>query len=409
MKNETQRLVSALRCGVDLAEWKRADLTCQKLFEQARVPEAPADLPFNVLQAHTLYQKLFGTIDAFVRDKRLLVSSYGPLATFPIHALVTSTPNPHGNQPRYRDVAWLGKRQASSVLPSVAGLISRQRKFEKKMGGNSYGGFGNPLLDGDIEDELQRFAAARAQRRQRCDFPPETERLKSIAKVQKNLTSVLRGGQSDITGINSLPPLPDTADEICTAAMVFGKDNSIVNIGGNFNEARLRELDRSGEMRKFSVLHFATHGLMAYDTEKIVGTRGEPALVLTPPKSPSESDDGLLTASEISSMRLAARWVVLSACNTVAAEQGETEVLSGLAKAFFFAGVQSLLASHWAVDSFASKLLVTDMLSKQLVLDRGARAQALRGAMLRLINRADQAASHPATWAPFVVVESGAK
>ena len=60
---------------------------------------------------------------------------------------------------------------------------------------------------------------------------------------------------------------------------------------------------------------------------------------MTPPETPSEEDDGLLTGSDVVALKLDADWVVLSACNTAApgAETG-TEALSGLARAFFYAG-----------------------------------------------------------------------
>ena len=56
----------------------------------------------------------------------------------------------------------------------------------------------------------------------------------------------------------------------------------------------------------------------------------------------SELDDGLLTAGEISQLKLDADWVVLSACNTAAADGTPgAEGLSGLAQAFFYARARS--------------------------------------------------------------------
>jgi len=73
----------------------------------------------------------------------------------------------------------------------------------------------------------------------------------------------------------------------------------------------------------------------------------EPALVLTPPAKASPDDDGLLTASKIATLKLNADWVVLSACNTAAGDgTREAGGLSGLAKAFFYAGARSILVSH---------------------------------------------------------------
>jgi hypothetical protein len=56
------------------------------------------------------------------------------------------------------------------------------------------------------------------------------------------------------------------------------------------------------------------------------------------PRQPTELDDGLLTASEVAEPKLNADWVVLSACNTAAADKPGAEALSGLTRAFFHAG-----------------------------------------------------------------------
>ena len=95
-------------------------------------------------------------------------------------------------------------------------------------------------------------------------------------------------------------------------------------------------------LNNYRVIQFATHGLVAGDLSGLA----EPALVLTPPRVPTEADDGLLTASEIAALRLNADWVVLSACNTAAGTGQGAEALSGLARAFFYAGARALLVSH---------------------------------------------------------------
>jgi CHAT domain-containing protein len=75
---------------------------------------------------------------------------------------------------------------------------------------------------------------------------------------------------------------------------------------------------------------------------------GEPSLALTLPAKPTELDDGLLTASEVPQLKLNADWVVLSACNTAAGDKPGAEALSGLARAFFYAGVAKRGRSHRA-------------------------------------------------------------
>ena len=65
-------------------------------------------------------------------------------------------------------------------------------------------------------------------------------------------------------------------------------------------------------------------------------------MVLSIPARPSEEDNGLLTASEVATLKLNADFVVLSACNTAAGDKPDAEALSGLARAFFYAGQDPL-------------------------------------------------------------------
>src|SRR5262249_13140819 len=156
----------------------------------------------------------------------------------------------------------------------------------------------------------------------------------------------------------------------------------------------------TGVLAQARIVHFATHGLLAGETEMLAANKTEAALILTPPKAATEEDDGLLTASEVAQLKLDADWVVLSACNTAAGDTDKpgAEALSGLARAFFYAGARALLVSHWAVNSDATVKLITKAFD-ELKSDRGAgRAEALRRSMLALIDRGDGYA-HPANWA----------
>ena len=170
-----------------------------------------------------------------------------------------------------------------------------------------------------------------------------------------------------------------------------------------FTEEQMVAILREADLTRYRNLAFATHGLMAGDFKGLA----EPALVLTPPEKGSELDDGLLTAGEISQLKLDADWVILSACNTAAPDGTPgAEGLSGLTKAFFYAGARSLLVSHWAVSSDAAVALTTRMFDESA---KGApKAEALRRSMLALMARTDKPYfAHPAFWAPFVLVGEG--
>ena len=134
----------------------------------------------------------------------------------------------------------------------------------------------------------------------------------------------------------------------------------------------------------------------------------EPALVLTPPREGTATDDGLLTASEVAQLQLDANWVILSACNTAAGEKPGAEGLSGLAKAFFYAGARTLLVSHWPVWDDAAAALTTEMFGAIKKNTSIGRAEALRQSMLQLASsKTNSLYSHPIFWAPFVVVGEG--
>lgn len=194
-----------------------------------------------------------------------------------------------------------------------------------------------------------------------------------------------------------MPRLPETADELSRLATLLG-EGSDVAVRGDATEAGVR----GRSLADYRILAFATHGLVAGEFSGLA----EPGPVMSPPATPTGDDDGYLAASEIGGLDLSAEMVLLSACNTAASSgvQG-AEGLSGLSKAFFFAGAKSLLVSHWSVQSDAAVSLTTEMINARKSGAARSYPLALRASVLKLRReRSGEVERHPGFWGPFQVV-----
>ena len=111
-------------------------------------------------------------------------------------------------------------------------------------------------------------------------------------------------------------------------------------------------------------------------------------------------DDGLLRASDIFQLKLNADWVVLSACNTASSDGIGAEALSGLARAFFYAGARSLIVSHWEVNDAAAVKLMSALFSISSNNPALSHGEALQSAEIQLLSAArTDAEAHPRYWA----------
>jgi len=416
--------VATLRCGLDReglwswsqqeGRWLARGAHCHALWPEGLGATEP--LPFALGAAHELYAVLLQPLMDLMQAKNLIVVPSGPLTSLPFHVLVTDVPPvPDLQSPvAYHAAAWLALKLPITVLPSV-GSLQALRKLPPSEAKEPYLAFGNPLLDGVGDDERSKLARAK----QRCppDLDGPRQRVSAAARNIPGLGTLLRGGGIDLATLRAQAPLPETADELCAVAKALGalqREAQTVWLGARATEGNLKALSREGKLARYSVLHFATHGLLAGESESILKARAEPALILNPPRygatAPElEEDDGLLTASEVAQLDLDANWVVLSACNTAAGEKGDAEALSGLARAFFYAKARALLVSHWYVISDAAVKLTTGAFAALRTDPTIGRAEALRRSMAALIVGGRPEQAHPEYWAPFVLVGEGGR
>ena len=397
--------VGALRCGLDRSAWDGdGQSRCGRLLRVGpeKMPNGGAPLPFSLTVAHELYQALFGQIEDLVKGKHLFVVPSGPLTQLPFHALVTKPVAAVGQQ-ALQGAEWLARRHAISILPAVSSLRALRGYARASQASSPYIGFGNPLLLGPEGKDRKAWEQST------CDQADPVRDQTASRSVRAAIPRFFRSGLANVEVVRVQYPLPETASELCAVARSIGSPHSDVHLGERATEKAIKALSMQGALAHYRVVHFATHGLIAGETALLAASKAEPALILTPPSTASEEDDGLLTASEITGLKFDADWVILSACNTAAGGAQGAEALSGLARAFFYAGARALLVSHWAVYSDSTVKLITKAFD-QIKLDGGTgRAETLRQAMLALIDRGEPDEAHPAYWAPFVVVGEGAR
>lgn len=358
------------------------DETCRGL---ARIDKPCKAYDTDLEQAHRLYVDLLSPVERVIAGKRhLIVVPTGPLTGLPFHMLVTSPPPDAGKlADRFKKAQWLIRRQAVTVLPSVSSLKALRVLANEQRAPRPFIGIGDPVF---VKPKQKK--------------PQQTPGLET-----REFTTYFRGRLADVDRLSgAIPPLPDTADELRAVGKVLRARRSEIILGRKASERTVKSLNAEGRLKAYRVVHFATHGLVAGEIDGLA----EPALALSLPSKAAEIDDGLLTASEVARLKLNADWVVLSACNTAAGDKPGAEALSGLARSFFYSGARALLVSHWPVVSEAAVQLTTKTFAALKADPAIGRAEALRRAMLDLIDKGKPYQRHPSYWAPFIVVGEGA-
>jgi CHAT domain-containing protein/tetratricopeptide (TPR) repeat protein len=398
------REVAALRCGLDAAAWEdKGAAKCAGLLKITpdKAPKGNAPLPFDIARTHSLYKALFGQVEDLIGGKHLLIVPSGPLTQLPFQVLVTASPA-NGD---YRSAAWLAREHPITVLPAVSSLKALRRIGKPSAATKPLIGFGNPLLDGDPAERPWEVEWAKlARQKQTCPQTPWQHVAALFERRRSVVPMAMPSGRPDLAHLRVQVPLHDTADELCAVAKDLKLTADDILLGARATEAMVKQLSGEGKLADYRVVHFATHGALSGE---ISGT-SEPGLIMTPPAEQTETDDGYLSASEVAALKLDADWVILSACNTAAGGARGAEALSGLARAFFYAGARAMLVSHWAVDSAATVKLITHAVGATTRDKTLGRAEALRRAMLAMIDQGENREAHPAFWAPFVVVGEGA-
>ena len=393
----------------DASDWQRLEVNPAQLSSSIAQLRDTLDLQtlasrsakselFDLGLAHDLYQQVLAPVETAMAGKsRIIVVANGALTSLPIQLLVKSKPaiaKPKLEQlAAYRDADWVARHYAVSVLPSVTSLSSLREIVRKSRSEAPMVGFANPVLGGEMQTAMLTDRSIKADAKVDKASPPSA--------TARGYAQFWRGPAADLDALrNGLPPLPETETELKEVARNLKAADRDLMFGTSATETAVK----TAKLSKYGIVYFATHGLVAGEVHGL----GEPALVFSLPKVPTDVDDGLLTASEVTQLSLDADWVVLSACNTAAGDHPGAEALSGLARAFFHAGARAMLVSHWRVGSEAAAALTTQTFAALEKEPGIGRAEAVRRAMTALIDDVkDPWNAYPAFWAPFTVVGEG--
>ncbi|MEG4453344.1 CHAT domain-containing tetratricopeptide repeat protein [Microcoleus sp. N9_A1] len=185
----------------------------------------------------------------------------------------------------------------------------------------------------------------------------------------------------------TLNPLPGSEQEARSIGEFLGVREHKLLIGAEATEASVKTLALN-----HNILHLATHGF-AYTEDPLASFVA---------LSPTQTENGLLTAREVASNALLpADLVVLSACQTGLGRISGDGML-GLSRAFLIAGARTILVSQWSVSDEATAHLMVAFYKHYFSLETPNKAVALQKAMQSL--RLHPEYSHPRYWVPFVLV-----
>jgi CHAT domain-containing protein len=328
---------------------------------------------FDAASAYQLYSLIFAPIADQLRGVRTLIwYGQGPLSAVPPAILVSAPPaTPTATTAaQLAALPFLVDRFAIAVLPDLSMFPQMRAKTPASLRAGKFLGIGAPLISADEID---------GARRSQSDELARGFSGKSLA---------------------DLPKLPEAADEMKALAALFPVGESTLLLGPAADEHGFV----GDRLLAFGTIAFATHGFLADEIENYY----EPSLMLALAPNANDRFDGILTASEIASLRLNADLVILSACNTAGSDgRPHGDAFTGLTQAFFSAGARNLLVSQWPVMSGAAVQLSVGTVERALN-GKETLARSLQLAMQALRKGATNALeAHPAYWGPFVIAGDG--
>jgi CHAT domain-containing protein/Flp pilus assembly protein TadD len=235
------------------------------------------------------------------------------------------------------------------------------------------------------DQRLTEIARGKANRR---NLPSEPSATASSSLSTKKVFSLERSARE--AGISEFRRLRYSREEAEAIGSLASRDQILVAVDFQAN----RELAVSEKLGLYSIVHFATHGLLHTQRPELSG------LVLSLVNEQGEERDGFLRLHEIYNLKLNAELVVLSGCETALGKQVYGEGLIGLTRGFMYAGAPRVVASLWNVDDQATATLMK-LFYERMLKDGLRPAAALRAAQIAMWKTEPNAV--PYRWGAFIL------
>jgi CHAT domain-containing protein len=336
-----------------------------KLVATLRASIEPTDrLPaFDIAASQRLYDAVVGGVAKALKDAHsVVVVPSGPLLAVPFEVLL-SGPADAGH---LAQAPWLVRQFTLTHVPAPANFVSLRKIAGGSRATKAWFGFG--------------------------DFVPVT-----LAQAQRSFPAAACPNSAEL--LSGLPKLPGAAKELDAAKALLGAGTGDELLGAAFTRPAVLAVS----LKQYRILHFAAHALLPEE----LPCQSEPAIVTSAPAGAPDAAQSLLAASDVTQLDLDADLVILSACNS-GGGQTAGESLSGLARAFFYAGARTLLVTHWSVSDAVAKYLVALTLHRMQTDPHLGVAGALRAAQIQMLDSSGAALpaelAHPFFWAPFAAI-----
>ena len=330
----------------------------KNLFDQINLKKQNFDFKLFKDHSHKVYNEVFLPIEKYIKNKNelsFILEDF--MFDLPPQVWVAKkTKNLFNSTPLY-----LVESNIITITPSLS-ILNKENKLNKNFN-FKFVGVGYPSQKDGKEKIIQKVHASYASRG-------------------------LKINEDKI--ISTFAPLPNTKVELeyfSKKLSPLGKTKLMIS--DDATEFKIKNLSALSEAE---IISFSTHALINNE----LNNDNEPSLILTP----DYQNDGFLTSSEIMYLKINARLVILSACNTASGFDNSSLGLTGLVNSFFYSGAEKVLATSWKVND-KSTMIFNKYFADNMI-DKSDIKKSMNSAIIKMINDSDY--SNPHFWAAFSLI-----